>query len=39
MGKKYRWNWRVCMKNMAALAFMAACGIGFWYLMYLWAMA
>lgn len=39
MGKRYRWNRRKFAANMAELLFMAACGIGFWYLIYLWAMA
>lgn len=37
--KKYRWNWRKCAANMAALAVMIATGLLLGYVFALWAMA
>lgn len=37
--KRYRWNWKKCLENMAVLAVMIAAGLLIGWVFALWAMA
>lgn len=37
--KRYRWNYKKFLHNLAVLAVMGSLGIGAAWLLYLWAMA